>query len=295
MRTVPTLLAICFVIGLSPALGQDKNIPISTQLTLNAAAPVQRPAINSVVLVHCKTTQMKGTGFALSDGTIITAAHVLCGCNSNDVEAWTTSGTHVTFNKLARDEDRDIAALRPAQPLPGGLDLAPDETVQITERVNTWGFPLIYNGPAPIISVGYVSGYYETHPEVNACDVASADRDFKVRHIVVNGAFNPGNSGGPVFIFGQNKVVGLVIWKRIAFSDKVKTAVEGFQKPHGVQTLGNFSQQMPDGTWQSISDQQMIGMVLEEFYNRVQVDIGEAIAVSEVRAFLKNHAKELKD
>ena len=51
---------------------------------------------------------------------------------------------------------------------------------------------------------------------------------------------------------------------------------------------------MPDGTTQSITDQQMIGIVLGEFYDRVQVDIGEAVAVSEVRAFLKKHATELK-
>jgi len=38
----------------------------------------------------------------------------------------------------------------------------------------------------------------------------------------------------------------------------------------------------------------MIGLVLGEFYNRIQVDIGEAVAVSEVRCFLKSHAKELK-
>ena len=112
-------------------------------------------------------------------------------------------------------------------------------------------------------------------------------------HLVVNGAFNPGNSGAPLFLFGQNKAVGLVIWKNIAFSDNVKNAVNGFINAR-TSLSGNFLLTMPDGTTQSITDQQMIGIVLGEFYDRVQVDIGEAVAVSEVRAFLKKHATELK-
>lgn len=295
MRIIGSSLEVCFVIALSPALGQEPvpKVPISTQLTLNASEPIQHPVINSVLLMYCKQTQMKGTGFLLSDATVVTAAHVFCGCSIENMEAWTTLGEHVTFSKFAHDDDRDIVALRPSQALQGGLELAPDSTVKIAERVNTWGFPLIYNGPAPLISVGYVSGYYKASPPVDACNAPRPDRSLQVTHLVVNGAFNPGNSGGPLFIFGQNKVVGLVIWKSIAFSDNVKVAVDGFTHPR-TSLSGNFSQTMPDGTTRGITDQEMIGIVLGEFYNKVQVDIGEAVAVSEVRAFLKKHAGELK-
>jgi S1-C subfamily serine protease len=295
MKTIVASLVISLWISLLPAFGQEQapKVPVSTQLTLDASAPVQRPAINSVLLMHCKKTKMKGTGFALSDGTVVTAAHVFCGCGKDEMEAWTTLGQHITFAKFVHDDDRDIAALRPTQALQGGLELAPDKTVEVAERVNTWGFPLIYNGPAPLISVGYVSGYYKASSQVDACDAPRSDQSVQVTHIVVNGAFNPGNSGGPLFAFGQNKVVGLVIWKKIAFSDTVRVAVDGFSNARNVMA-GNFSETMPDGTIRSISDQRMIGLVLGEFYNRVQVDIGEAIAVSEVRAFLNKHATELK-
>jgi hypothetical protein len=33
--------------------------------------------------------------------------------------------------------------------------------------------------------------------------------------------------------------------------------------------------------------------VLEEFYTKVQVDIGEAVSVSELRKFLNEHKQEL--
>src|SRR6266446_2242958 len=295
MKIVTALLAISLGISVFSVFAQEQapKIPVSTQLTLDASAPVQRPAINSVLLMYCKKTQTKGTGFALSDGTVVTAAHVLCGCKEEDIVARTTQDRIIAFSKLVRDEDRDIAAMRPSEPLHGGLELAPDSTTEIAERVNTWGFPLIYNGPAPLISVGYVSGYYEVHPQVNACDVPETDQNLKVVHVVVNAAFNPGNSGGPLFVFGQNKVVGLVLWKKVAFSDNVRVAVECFSNTRNA-IGGTFSETMPDGTTRGISDQRMIGLVLGEFYNRVQVDIGEAVAVSEVRRFLKKHTSELR-
>jgi S1-C subfamily serine protease len=295
MRVVTAVLTLFLSAFLQPARAQEHppTVPVSTQSTLDASAPVQRSAINSVMLVYCKKTSMKGTGFALADGTVVTAAHVLCGCGLGDITAQDTRGQVITFTKLAHDDDRDIAALKPARPLQGGLELAPDTTVEVAERVNTWGFPLIYNGPAPLISVGYVSGYYESNNKVDACKVPRTDQSPKVTHIVVNGAFNPGNSGGPLFVFGQKKVVGLVIWKMNTLSEFVKDAVDGFSHSN-TNSVGNFSIPSPDGKRQPVTDQQMIGIVLGEFYNKVQVDIGEAIAVSEVRKFLKTHADELR-
>jgi hypothetical protein len=110
--------------------------------------------------------------------------------------------------------------------------------------------------------------------------------------MVINGALNPGNSGGPVFLAGGDKVVGVVIWKEIAFSGQVKEAIKGFHNP-GVSMSGTFSERQPDGTYKRITDQEVIARVLEEFYTRVQVDIGEAVSVSELRKFLTEHAREL--
>ncbi len=73
--------------------------------------------------------------------------------------------------------------------------MSTDNDVRIGHQVDTWGFPLIYNGPAPLLSVGYVSGLYEA-AESNFCDKTKNSQGLKFKHIVVNGAFNPGNSGG---------------------------------------------------------------------------------------------------
>jgi hypothetical protein len=159
------------------------------------------------------------------------------------------------------------------------------------ERVNTWGFPLIYDGPAPLLSMGYLSGYYKAG-EQNFCHKAQAAQSQRFEHVVVNGAFNPGNSGGPLFVFGQDRVIGVVIWKEIAFSKNVQATIDGFHHPN-MSTFGTFNENKPDGTSKSISDQEAIARVLEEFYNKVQVNIGEAVSASEVRKFLQQHSAEL--
>lgn len=187
----------------------------------------------------------------------------------------------IDFSQAIADPAADLAVLTPTSDLPGRLDLGPDSDVQLGKTVTTWGFPLIYNGPAPHLSVGYVSGYY---------GAKIGDQTYK--HIVVNGAFNPGNSGGPVFQGQSDKVIGVVIWKRIAFSNQVQVAIDGFRSRSGVKLGGTFSKRLPNGEVVGVTDQEVIATVLEEFYNKVQVDIGEAVSVGELRKFLKkNHVE----
>jgi S1-C subfamily serine protease len=267
------------------------QVPVDTQLTLDAAATVQKASIRSVLYLQCAKKGAKGTAFLLSSGVVVTAAHVVCGCGAADVDGRTTLSQPIQFSAVARDEDRDIAALVPKVPLSGGLELAADANLAVGQQVNTWGFPLIYNGPAPLLSVGYVSGLYEAS-ENNFCDPTQNPKKLQFKHIVVNGAFNPGNSGGPLFVFGQNKVVGIVIWKSIAFSNQVKAAIDGFHNAHA-GTAGTFTETLPDGRTRGVTDQEVLARVLEEFYTKVQVDIGEAVSSSEIRAFLTSHASEL--
>jgi hypothetical protein len=286
---IPSSVLMVFLItaptfGQTPAKAPDaqgEHIPVDTQWTLDAAGTVQRNAIRSVMLLECPKTAKKGTAFLISGGTAVTAAHVVAGCEAADLKGTTPLNQSVQFSGLIRDEHIDLAALVPTVALAGGLELAPDTNVPLGKAVTTWGFPLIYNGPAPLLSVGYVAGYYGAKIDGSV-----------VRHVVVNGAFNPGNSGGPLFIAGDNRVVGVVVWKEIAFSGQVGVAIDGFHHPR-LATGGTFSEKQPDGTFKGISDQEVIARVLDEFYNKIQVDIGEAVSVSELRKFLREHASEI--
>ncbi len=284
-------LGACLIVGVparvqgqteTPKPQADGAVPVDTQWTLDAAGVLQRSAIRSVLLLVCPKTAKKGTGFLIAGSKIVTAAHVVDGCDAADLQGTTPLNAAVQFSKLIRDENRDLAVLVPTVALDGGLELGSDTNVPLGKAVTTWGFPLIYNGPAPLLSVGYVSGYY-----------GAAIGGRTVKHMVVNGAFNPGNSGGPLFVAGDNKVVGIVVWKRIAFSDQVQVAIDGFRGPNGASLGGRFSIRQPDGTSKGVTDEYVIAAVLEEFYTKVQVDIGEAVSVSELRTFLHEHAAEL--
>jgi S1-C subfamily serine protease len=231
-------------------------------------------------MMVCPVSQKKGTGFLIESGSIVTNEHVVNGCTASNMEAYPSVGGKVSFSDMTVDADRDLAVLQPREKLMGGLALGSDATLNLGQSVTTWGYPLIYSGPAPILSVGYAAGF-------NAAKLKTKTGGERVvKHIVVNGAFNPGNSGGPVFAANDNKVVGVVVWKMRILNQTVPTVIEGFKKGGGVRTRGTFSMTMADGTQRGITDQEATAMVLEEFYNTVQVMIGEAISVSELKDFL---------
>ena len=290
-RLLNRLPGAMFLIAMSSAIffGQEKpgdtppkSTPVSTQWLLDSAGPAQRDAIKSVYLMVCPKTNKKGTAFLLKSGTMVTDNHVVEGCTSSDLWALSPMGERITFSKVVTDANRDLALLRPTNRLEGGFELGLDVFPKVGTAVTTWGFPLIYNGPAPLLSAGYVAGYSDAH-------VGAA----VVKHIVVNGAFNPGNSGGPLFAAADNKVVGIVVWRMRLLPDWVQTLITGFGHPTA-SSCCVAEQTLPDGTKKGISTEEASGMVLQQFYDTVQVMIGEATSVSELRAFLRDKEIELQ-
>jgi Trypsin-like peptidase domain len=275
---------LVFGLGLIKCLGQESAkpdaIPTAVQWTLDAAAPTQRSAIRSVVLLYCPNTQMKGTGFLLNNGLIVTNWHVVQGCTAEEMKANPFGAQEFGFKKMATDKDVDLAILRPSKHLSGGLELGADQDPLLGTPVNTWGFPLIYNGPAPLLSVGYVAGY-----------VKDGESGKEVKHIVVNGAFNPGNSGGPLFQAKDNKVIGVVVAKFLVYPPSVRSAIDVVSaNKNGFM----YSARDAHGNPVQVSESQIVGQVLEQFYKTAQVMIGEAISVSELRAFLQKKKSEVE-
>jgi len=139
----------------------------------------------------------------------------------------------------------------------------------------------LYNGISPLLSVGYVSGYRE--------DTSSGK---SVKHIVVNGAFNHGNSGGPLLISHDNEVIGVVVLTYNFYPPEVKDFIDGLMKHKNMGVMiGAVTH--PDGSTEQLSESYFTGVVLDEFYQKTQVMIGEAIASSEVAAMMKDHSSEL--
>ena len=51
---------------------QQQKMPVATQWTLEAAGPVQKTEINAVMLLVCSQSEMKGTGFLIDKGLVVT-------------------------------------------------------------------------------------------------------------------------------------------------------------------------------------------------------------------------------
>ncbi len=260
---------------------QTAQVPTSVDstLVLDAAGPEQRKSLGAIYLIVCPGASA-GTGFLLESGVVVTNAHVVGTCNDQNLFGLTAENHQIKFRKVIPDTRRDLALLVPSSAMKGGLKLASKDSPVPGTTVSTWGYPLLYNGTSPLLSVGYVSGYRK--------DDSSGS---SVKHIVVNGAFNHGNSGGPLLVAHSNEVIGIVVLTYHFYPPEVKAIIDSLSKLNSGFMIG--SRLKPDGTTEHFSEAQVTAMVLEEFYEKTQVMIGEAISASELVAALKEHAAEL--
>ena len=204
------------------------------------------------------------------------------GCEVGDLTATSSSGDPITFSKMATDPTRDLALLKPTKHINGGLNFGNESSLKEGDQVTTWGFPLIYNGPAPLLSVGYLSGFEA---------VQQGNRTIK--HLVVNGAFNPGNSGGPLLLSGQNTVVGVVVWRMRILAPWTQILITGLKQSNAIASSG-VEETMPNGTKRNLGQPEVTARILQEFYNTVQVMIGEATSVSELKAFIQEKGADVR-
>jgi hypothetical protein len=75
------------------------------------------------------------------------------------------------------------------------------------------------------------------------------------------------------------------------YPPEVKQIIDALSKQNSGFVIGSSTR--PDGSKENLSEARVTAMVLDEFYQKTQVMIGEAIAASELVAMLKEHASEL--
>lgn len=251
------------------------DIPVSTKWTLDAAGTLGRISIESVYMIVGNQNQSKGTGFLLNNGYIVTNNHVIQGNSTDNISGFSSSGNEIHFSKSITDPNRDLALLIPKETISGGLELGDDSNLNAGEMVSTWGFPLGYNGPPPLLSVGYLAGFKEE--EVNS---------HLIKHLVVNGAFNPGNSGGPLFHSGNNQVIGIVVTKHAPLN---RFQLSALQVLASNRTGVTFTTTDNNGNQTRFTESQLVADLLDHLRRLTQVMIGEAISVSELKSFLNEN------
>jgi S1-C subfamily serine protease len=191
-------------------------------------SPESRGVIRAVLRIECGKDNTKGTGFAIGNGEVITTnSHVVGTCTAEDlVGISSVKEQPVRFTVLARDSNRDLALLCAGQPPPYTLKLSGDEHPDVETEVETWGYPLRYNDTAPILSRGYVAGY-----RLDVKRPEGGQPGDPVSRIIVNGALNPGNSGGPLIDRATHKVIGVVVEKWFLFSPNIESVIKGLAGP----------------------------------------------------------------
>ncbi len=291
-KVVGLIVAPC-VIGIALGVAQDDKVkptaPTATQWVLDATrSEPQKNAVKSVMKIVCPKDRKKGTGFVLEDsGIVMTNAHVVGSCAPQELEATSSLGDAVKFSKGISDKNRDLAILCPTKRPLVGLRLSEAKNPSVDNDVETWGYPLRWDSSAPILSRGYVAGYVDrTYRGENGLPGPS------VKHLVVNGAFNPGNSGGPLIERSSGRVIGVVVEKWTLFSPLAELVINSlYNSP--TRTGGSLVKKDEHGNVTQMSNEEATAAVLEEFYNDSQVMIGEAISVIEVDALLKARLPEL--
>jgi S1-C subfamily serine protease len=254
----------------------NNSMPASTRWLLDSVGEMGRSAVKAVYMLVCPKTQQKGTAFLLKTGLIISNWHVVEGCTAADIIGISSERRQIHFNRLVSDQNRDLVALTPRDALTGGLSIVEEGNIQVGTQVATWGYPLGYNGPAPLLTVGYLSGFSDSPPYEATASV--------VKHLVVNGAFNPGNSGGPLFVTGGEGVIGVVVSKHAPITAFVRSALEALAKTSSGVVYPATDEH---GNKRELSEAQVVAEVLQYFRMMTQVVIGEAIAGSELVAFLE--------
>ena len=130
-----------------------------------------------------------------------------------------------------------------------------------------------------MLSVGYLAGIdaYQIRPGTI------------VRKWIVNAAFNGGNSGGPLIQIETGEVFGVVSSKLAPISPTASSILQALEKnPSGLQ----YTATAPDGSTKSFSEGQLVGMVLNELRRQVQLVIGQAVLLEDMKAFLQTNKIE---
>ena len=249
------------------------DVPVSAPIDPNSAGRGGDIATRSVMRIFCIDHGTFGTGFLHKSGNIITADHVVHDCKS--LRLVLSDNTNEAATVVAEDQDRDLAAIKPNAPIKAeALPIASSDDFKVGTEVSTWGFPAGYFGLSPMLSVGYLAGV----------DAVRLKDGTIVRQWVVNAAFNGGNSGGPLIQIENGEVFGVVSSKLAPISPEAASILQALEKNAGTGVM--YNGKTADGKDIHATEGQLVAKVLTELRNQVQLVIGKAVILGDLKTFL---------
>jgi len=250
---------------------------ISAPLMTDSAGKMGQQAIRSVFRIFCPSQNRMGSGFLHKSGKVITAAHVVRGCEPKDILLILPKGNKMGITKIMSDDNLDLALLSPDENIAEtALPLSSNKVITIGTQVSTWGFPAGYMGISPILSVGYIAGI----------DTKKTDSGKFVKRIVVNAAFNSGNSGGPLIEIDSGTVIGVVSSKLAPIPPYIENALRALKNSKFGLIM---EKRRPDGTVVRVSQSQVLEEILQYLRSQTQLVVGMAVLPHDIQSFLKGH------
>lgn len=243
-------------------------------------------AMQSVVRVRCLTENTGGTGFIHMSGYIITAAHVVSGCEVSqiDVIGVGINGKLNVTAVVAKDDALDLAVLKTEQkvtvPPKQILAISSHSNFAFGDQVTTWGYPEGYGGALPLLSVGYLAGRGQ---------LRNSDKSISPNRWFVNAAFNSGNSGGPLLRVEDGTVIGVVISKLAPVPDEVESGLQALKNQKAGFT---YTRTYSDGRIETLTEGQIVHEVLHHLRRQTQLVIGHAVMLGDLRKFLEHNKIE---
>ena len=277
---IPFLLFLLALLMGAPASLGEPQIPVAAPVDTELAGRTASTAIPSVYRIFFPKGNIGGTGFLHKSGVIITANHVVADCAPGDLIVLPVQGQKISITKIVSDARLDLALLTPSEKLSGPcLQISSDPKIAVGMQVSTWGFPEGYRGRPPLLTTGYISGIDYPNPNEKA----------ELPRLVVNAAFNRGNSGGPLVEIERGTVVGVVCSKLAP----LPSYVEQYLKVLRTTKVGvGYTKTNPDGSTEKIMEAQLLEEILQYLRSQTQLVIGYAVLGNHLRDFLRKNGIE---
>lgn len=251
----------------------------NTQMMTVTPSQSGQVAVSSVFRIAWLKGGKSGSGSAFlhKSGKVITAAHIVEGCRPEEVFLTTSKGKIVKIKHIVANSDFDLALLTPESKLTGNsFPISSDSLYTIGNQIVIWGYPGGYGSNLPLLSVGYISGQ----------DQVQSKSGKPIKRLVVNGAINLGNSGGPLIHVESGEVIGVVSSKLAPIPKYIEDALEAMKHNNAITV---FTRTMSDGSKVKMSTAQVAAEVLQYLRSQVQLVIGYAVVTGDIRTFLKDN------
>ena len=230
-------------------------------------------SFSSVYRVQCKVVNLKtkkevsvdvGTAFGHKSGNALSANHVIDKCIKigGTLRLLSADESDSPATVVSQDATLDLVLLKPNEGfVKNPIPIRANDTFAMGSQVSSWGFPAGYTDKVPLLMVGYLAG------------VSPDPSDAKIKRWVVNAAINMGNSGGPLLETVTPSVIGVVILKYNPLTSEVGSQLKKLSENGGAET-------------------RVLAQAMIDIAERSQLVVGQAVMISDLRAFLQQAGVE---